>query len=83
MRQPRSLRRDPRRDGDRDARVIAASHRAPDAQSPPPSGPGSGHRRTVAITDVPVFLNAIGTVQAFNMVTIKSRVDGQIVQGRL
>jgi multidrug efflux system membrane fusion protein len=29
---------------------------------------------------VPVFLNAIGTAQAYNMVTIKSRVDGQIVK---
>src|SRR5262249_6732335 len=34
----------------------------------------------VAVADVPVFVNAIGTVQAFNNVTIKSRVDGQIVQ---
>ncbi len=33
----------------------------------------------VASADVPVFLNAIGTVQAYNMVTIKSRVDGPIV----
>jgi multidrug efflux system membrane fusion protein len=32
----------------------------------------------VATEDVPVFLNGIGTVQASNMVTIKSRVDGQI-----
>src|SRR6266550_3964455 len=35
---------------------------------------------TVAAADVPVFLNAIGAVQAFNTVTIKSRVDGQIVK---
>lgn len=34
----------------------------------------------VATADVPVVLNGIGTVQAFNMVTIKSRVDGQIVK---
>ena len=34
---------------------------------------------TVAVADVPVLLNGVGTVQAFNMVTIKSRVDGQIV----
>jgi membrane fusion protein, multidrug efflux system len=34
---------------------------------------------TVRLADVPVFLNGIGTVQAFNTVTIKSRVDGQIV----
>jgi multidrug efflux system membrane fusion protein len=52
-----------------------------DAQSPPPSGSGVPvSAGTVATTDVPVFLNAIGTVQAFNMVTIKSRVDGQIVK---
>src|SRR5436190_9634583 len=52
-----------------------------DAQSPPPSAPGVPVTAgTVASTDVPVFLNAIGTVQAYNMVTIKSRVDGQIVK---
>src|SRR6266576_4747619 len=62
-------------------RVIGSFAPSADAPSPPHSGPevpvtaGTG-----AITDVPVFLNAIGTVQAFNMVTIKSRVDGQIVK---
>ncbi len=35
---------------------------------------------TVAAEDVPVFLQGIGTVQAYNMVAIKSRVDGQIVK---
>ena len=35
---------------------------------------------TVEAKDVPVLLNGIGTVQAYNMVTIKSRVDGQIVK---
>ncbi len=35
---------------------------------------------TVAAQDVPVFLNGIGTVQAYNMVAIKSRVDGQIIK---
>jgi membrane fusion protein, multidrug efflux system len=35
---------------------------------------------TVAAQDVPIFLNGIGTVQAYNMVAIKSRVDGQIVK---
>jgi membrane fusion protein, multidrug efflux system len=51
------------------------------AQTPPAAPPGipvTGG--TVAVADVPVFLQAIGTVQAFNMVTIKSRVDGQIVR---
>jgi membrane fusion protein, multidrug efflux system len=35
---------------------------------------------TVAVEDVPVFLRGIGTVQAYNTVAIKSRVDGQIVK---
>jgi membrane fusion protein, multidrug efflux system len=35
---------------------------------------------TVTAADVPVFLQGIGTVQAYNMVAIKSRVDGQIVK---
>jgi multidrug efflux system membrane fusion protein len=35
---------------------------------------------TVEAVDVPVFLPGIGSVQAYNMVTIKTRVDGQIVK---
>lgn len=35
---------------------------------------------TVAVEDVPVFLHGIGTVQAYNSVAVKSRVDGQIVK---
>jgi multidrug efflux system membrane fusion protein len=31
-------------------------------------------------SDVPVFLSGLGTVQAFNSVLIKSRVDGQIIK---
>jgi len=34
---------------------------------------------TVVTEDVPVFLLGIGTAQAYNMVSIKSRADGQIV----
>lgn len=34
----------------------------------------------VEAKDVPIFLNAIGTVQAYNMVAVKSRVDGQVVK---
>ena len=30
--------------------------------------------------DVPLYLSGLGTVQAFNTVTIKSRVDGQLVK---
>ena len=47
---------------------------------------GGGGSQTVPVTagivvekDVPVVLEAIGTVTPSNMVTIKSRVDGQIV----
>jgi membrane fusion protein, multidrug efflux system len=35
---------------------------------------------TAVTEDVPVFLHGIGTVQAYNSVSIKSRVDGQIVK---
>src|SRR5438477_3867407 len=30
--------------------------------------------------DVPIFLDGLGTVQAFNTVTVHTRVDGQLVQ---
>jgi membrane fusion protein, multidrug efflux system len=51
------------------------------ADAPPAPAPGvpvTGG--VVEAKDMPVFLNGIGTVQAFNMVTIKSRVDGQLVK---
>src|ERR1700756_5194000 len=48
------------------------------AQTPAPGVPVTAG--TVAAQDVPIFLNGIGTVQAYNMVAIKSRVDGQIVK---
>ena len=34
----------------------------------------------VAAQDVPVYLQGIGTAQAYNMVNVKTRVDGQIVK---
>src|SRR5947209_19934341 len=50
------------------------------ADNPPAAAPGVPVTAgIVAAADVPVLLNAIGTVQAYNMVTIKSRVDGQIM----
>ena len=30
--------------------------------------------------DVPIYLDGLGTVQAFNTVTVRSRVDGQVVR---
>jgi multidrug efflux system membrane fusion protein len=51
------------------------------ADAPPAQAPGVPVTAgMVEAKDMPVFLNGIGTVQAFNMVTIKSRVDGQIVK---
>lgn len=45
--------------------------------SPPPIPVTAG---TVLAEDVPVLLRGIGTVQAYNMVAVKGRVDGQIVK---
>jgi multidrug efflux system membrane fusion protein len=42
---------------------------------PVPITPG-----TVAMKDVPIYLTGIGTVQAFNTVTVHSRVDGELNQ---
>ncbi len=59
-------------------RLIDPPAPAAAAEAPPAAAPGIPVTAgTVTAADVPVFLNAIGTVQAFNMVTIKSRVDGQ------
>jgi membrane fusion protein, multidrug efflux system len=48
------------------------------AQLPPPEVPVTAG--VVTVQDVPQFLQGIGTVQAFNTVTVKSRVDGAIVK---
>jgi multidrug efflux system membrane fusion protein len=48
------------------------------AQTAPPAIPVTAG--TVVAKNVPVFLNGIGTVQAYNSVTVKTRVDGQIVK---
>jgi len=50
-------------------------------------GPGRGGASTNAVPvlmgtveqkDVPIFLDGLGTVQAFNTVTVRTRVDGQL-----
>ncbi len=51
------------------------------AQTPAPAIPVTAG--TVAAQDVPVYLHGIGTVQAYNMVAIKTRVDGPDRQGSL
>ena len=35
---------------------------------------------TVARRDVPIYLTGLGSVQAFNTVTVKTRVDGELVK---
>jgi multidrug efflux system membrane fusion protein len=60
--------------------VLSPDVKAADAP-PPAAAPGvpvTGG--TVEAKDVPVFLNGIGSVQAYNNVTIKTRVDGQIMK---
>ncbi len=64
--------------------VWLARHRAAGVEK---KGPGAGRLElppvpvvagTVAQKDVPIYLGGIGTVQAFNTVTIHARVDGQV-----
>ncbi|MFC7539117.1 efflux RND transporter periplasmic adaptor subunit [Siccirubricoccus deserti] len=48
-------------------------------------GPGMGGPVPVTITaarrqDVPLMLDAIGTVQAFNTITVRAQVDGQLIE---
>jgi len=47
-------------------------------------GPGGGAVPVVAAKveqkDVPIYLNGLGTVQAFNTVTVRARVDGNLTQ---
>src|SRR5262249_54668927 len=48
--------------------------------SPPPSQPIPVSVATTQRRDVPIYLTGLGTVQAFNTVTVKTRVDGELVK---
>ena len=48
------------------------------ASGPPPAVPVGV--ATVQQRDFPVYLTGLGSVQAFNTVDLKSRIDGQIMQ---
>ena len=48
------------------------------ASGPPPAAPVGV--ATVQQRDFPVYLTGLGSVQAFNTVDLKSRIDGQIMQ---
>jgi membrane fusion protein, multidrug efflux system len=50
----------------------------PQASAPPPAVPVEG--MAAAVMDIPIILTGLGSVQAFNTVTVSSRVDGQIQQ---
>jgi multidrug efflux system membrane fusion protein len=51
---------------------------APKNDAPPPAVPVSAQK--AESRDMPVYVRGIGTVQAANAVSIKTRVDGQIVK---
>jgi multidrug efflux system membrane fusion protein len=51
---------------------------APPPVPPPPAVPVSV--AAARVEDVPILLSGIGTVQAYNVVAVKSRVDGEIMQ---
>ena len=64
--------------------VWLARHRAASAEK---KGPGAGRMEqppvpvvagTVVQKDVPIYLGGIANVQAFNTVTVRARVDGQV-----
>jgi multidrug efflux system membrane fusion protein len=59
------------------------SHKAADQSAQTHGGFGGPVPITPGVVkqqDVPIYLTGIGTVQAFNTVTVHSRVDGQIVK---
>ena len=62
-------------------RVVSAGKDGGAAVAAVPSSPGIPVMAALAgYADVPVYLSGLGTVQAFNSVLIKSRVDGQILK---
>ena len=56
---------------------------APSAAAAPVAAPQPAIPVTVATAerrDVPIYLTGLGTVQAFNTVTVKTRVDGELIK---
>ncbi|HET9685562.1 MAG TPA: efflux RND transporter periplasmic adaptor subunit, partial [Pseudolabrys sp.] len=44
------------------------------------AAPASVSIQTIQNSDFPVFLNGLGIVQPYNTVTVRSRVDGQVIK---
>lgn len=54
---------------------------APQAPQPPAPKPAIPVTQAIAETqDIPIYVQGLGTVQAFNTVNVRSRVNGQITQ---
>ncbi len=68
--------------------AVAAFVLWPAGQASKPAGrPGGADSRPVPVVtaqvgrkDIPIYLDALGTVQAYNTVTVRSRVDGELVE---
>jgi multidrug efflux system membrane fusion protein len=62
-------------------RLVSIGESSSAAAGATPSSPGIPVTADLAESaDVPIYLSGLGTVQAFNSVLIKSRVDGQILK---
>ena len=59
-------------------RTAAAAEAKRKAAEPPPAIPVTATQ--VEQRDIPVFLDGLGTVQAYNTVTVRAQVDGQLVE---
>src|SRR5215510_6056725 len=70
--------------------MSGCGHTSADSKQKPGGGGGKGGRggqmvipvavAKAEIKDLPVVLNGLGSVDAYNTVTVKSRIDGQLVE---
>jgi multidrug efflux system membrane fusion protein len=60
--------------------LVRFSHAGGAASAPPDAQPIPVTATRVAAHDVELYLTGIGTIQAFNTVTIRPRVDGELVK---